>query len=267
MNLTDTNLIKVMAGCPIFFEDICAIYPATLEEIAKVGYNNFMNYLNVIMMKRPDFRTIKETKETPDEESKEITKEFVDFIETLTDFEYLLMTTNIDIKTNQLLREAFRFFIHENVTFSLDPAQIIIGPIEEKHLLNEENFYNFRETISKMHFLSEEEDIEINEDDPPQVVALKLQMIKNRERVAKAKSKKKGKNKLLFSDLIASLATGSYGYNLINIWNLTYYAFQDQLKRMGWYEEYNMNTRAALAGAKIKKSELKYWMKAMIDKE
>ena len=51
-----------------------------------------------------------------------------------------------------------------------------------------------------------------------------------------------------------------------NIWNITYYAFQDQLKRMGWHERFNINNRAALAGAKIDKSELKYWIKSIKSK-
>jgi hypothetical protein len=36
-----------------------------------------------------------------------------------------------------LLDKAFIFFTHETVTFSLDPPQIVVGPIEEKHILNE----------------------------------------------------------------------------------------------------------------------------------
>ena len=44
---------------------------------------------------------------------------------------------------------------------------------------------------------------------------------------------------------------------------LSYYAFQDQLKRMGWHEEFNINTRAAMAGAKIGKDKLSHWIKTM----
>jgi hypothetical protein len=37
-----------------------------------------------------------------------------------------------------------------------------------------------------------------------------------------------------FSDLIASLPLNDCGLNILNIWDVSYYAFQDQLKRMGW---------------------------------
>jgi len=51
---------------------------------------------------------------------------------------------SLDVEINKLLKEAFRVFTHENeVFFSLDPAQIVLGPLEEKHLLTEDKFYEF----------------------------------------------------------------------------------------------------------------------------
>jgi hypothetical protein len=50
---------------------------------------------------------------------------------------------------------------------------------------------------------------------------------------------------------------------MLNVWDLTYYAFQDQLKRMSWREEFDINTRASLAGAKLDKNKLSHWIKSM----
>jgi len=36
------------------------------------------------------------------------------------------------------------------------------------------------------------------------------------------------------SDLIGSITINDCGLNIHNIWDITYYAFHDQLKRMGW---------------------------------
>ena len=102
----------------------------------------------------------------------------------------------------------------------------------------------------------------INENDDPRVKAMKLKMRQNKAKVRKAKEKeaqKKG-NDLKFSDLIGSMTVNNCGLNMVNIWNITYYAFHDQLKRMGWRDEFNINNRAALAGAKLKQNQLKYWM-------
>jgi len=63
-----------------------------------------------------------------------------------------------------------------------------------------------------------------------------MQMRLNRERVRKAKAKKAAaeKSDLKFSDLIGSITINDCGLSMANIYNITYYAFQDQLKRMGW---------------------------------
>ena len=64
-------------------------------------------------------------------------------IERLTDFQYLLLVAAMDTAIGELLKRAFLFFTHESVVFSLDPAQIIIGPVEEKHIMTEDKFYDF----------------------------------------------------------------------------------------------------------------------------
>jgi len=41
MNLTDNEVLKFLKGSPVFIEDICAVYPATLGEIVDIGYEKF----------------------------------------------------------------------------------------------------------------------------------------------------------------------------------------------------------------------------------
>ena len=95
---------------------------------------------------------LKNEEKTVNENCKE-DNELNQLLDSLTDFQYFLMMANLDAEINQKAKEAFRFFTHENVIFSLEPAQIIIGPLEEKHLLLEENFYDFRRILKKMYFI------------------------------------------------------------------------------------------------------------------
>jgi len=53
------------------------------------------------------------------------------------------MIATLDPEVNDLLKDAFRLFTHEDAIFILDPAQIILGPVDEKHILTEEKFYEF----------------------------------------------------------------------------------------------------------------------------
>lgn len=254
MNLTDDFTLKCLCGSPVFLEDICAIYPATLREIVNIGYDTFWQYLQILIAEKP----VLDKKEE---------KEVAALLEGLSDFQYFLLMTNMDSEINQKAKEAFRFFIHEKVTFSLEPAQIVVGPLQEKHLLTEEMFYEMRRILKRMYWIEQQEgeEIIIYDDDLPSVKALKMQMKKNREKVAKAKAKKKQQegSDLKMSDLIASVSVGNCDLNIENIWNITYYAFHDQLKRMGWRDQFNINNRAALAGAKLKKSQLKHWIKSI----
>ena len=251
MNLTDDEILKFQKGTPVFLDDICAVYSATLGEIIDLGYSKFQEYLSIITATKPMVHNDKQLEQA---------------LNKLSDFEYILMMVHMDMKTNQIMKEAFNFFTHEQASFSLDPAQIIIGPLQEKHILNEEKFYQLQSLIKRAYFLEVEgEEIIINKNDPLPLKRLKMQMRENREKVRRAKAKeaaKKGTD-LHFSDLIGSFTLNNCNVNGVNIYNMTYYMFHDQLKRMGWRDEYDINSRAAMAGAKMNKSQLKYWMRSI----
>lgn len=257
MNLTDSDILKFQYGSPIFLDDICAIYPAKLGEIVEFGYEKFQTCLSALIANKPIL------KEGTDKELKQL-------IDGLTDFQYLLMMATVDKETNEIFREGFRFFCHEEIFFSLEPEQIVVGPIEEKHLLVESKFYDFQYILKRMYFIEQEgEEIIIYEDDDPAVKTLKMQRRKRQQDLAKAKAKKAAKegNDLKFSDLIGSITINNCGLNMENIWNITYYAFHDQLKRMGWRDQFNINNQAALAGAKLKKNQLKHWIRSIANSE
>ena len=256
MNLTDNEILKFQKGSPILLDDICAIYPVTMGEIVDEGYDNFQKYLGILTSDKPILNTND--------------KELDNLIMELTTFQYLLMMASIDSEINLLLKQAFFFFTRETVSFSLDPAQIVFGDLKEKHLLTEEKFQDFQKILRRMYFIEQEGDeIIIYPDDSPAVRRLKQQMIINRKKVRRAKAKKAAQEKsdLKLSDLIGSLTINDCGLNMENIWNITYYAFHDQLKRMGWRDQFNINSRAAMAGAKLNKNQLKHWMRSIANSE
>jgi len=81
-----------------------------------------------------------------------------------------------------------------------------------------------------MYFLTiEEEEIIIAENDSPYVKKLKMKMRADREKVRKAKEREaqQRKSDMKLSDLIGSITINDCGLNMINIWDMTYYAFHD----------------------------------------
>lgn len=254
MNLTDDLTLKFQRGGPVFLDDICAIYSKTIGEIVDEGFSNFQKYLSIL------------TAEKPVDLGKN-DKEIQDLLTQLTDFQYILMMVMTDKLSGEMFKKAFKFFTNEDdISFSLDPAQIIIGPVSNNHYINESKFYDFQKLLRYTYFLEQDGDeIIIYDDDSPAVKRLKLQRRRDRERLRKAKAKKarKEQNDLKFSDLIGSIPLDNCGLNMVNIWDVTYYSLQDQLKRMGWRDQFEMNHRAALAGAKMNKSQLKHWMRSI----
>ena len=252
MNLTDNEVLKFQMGGPVFIEDICAVYSLTLRSIIDIGYDKFQQYLGILTITKPI--------DTNGD------KELMSLLNTISDYQYLLLMVSMDAKVNSLVKSAFRFFTHSEATFTLDPPGILLGPIEEKHILDEKHFYDLQQLLRRMYFIdSEGEEIIIYEDDPPATKELKMRMRMNREKVRKAKAKKAAQEKtdMSMSDLIGSMTLNDCGLNIANIWDITYYAFHDQLKRMGWRDQFNINQKAALAGAKINKSQLKHWMRSI----
>ena len=69
----------------------------------------------------------------------------------------------------------------------------------------------------------------IYEDDDPMTKSIKLKMRADLEKVRRAKAAKAAREKsdLKMSDLIGSMAINDCGLNIINIWDMTYYAFHD----------------------------------------
>ena len=53
MNLTDDEVLKFQKGSPVFFDDVCAIYPSTIGEIVDLGYSVFQQYLGMILAEKP----------------------------------------------------------------------------------------------------------------------------------------------------------------------------------------------------------------------
>ena len=251
MNLTDDEILKFQKGTPVFLDDICAIYSVTIGEIVDLGYTKFQEYLSIITATKP---------------AQIQNSELSQILDKLSDFEYILMMVSVDRASNEAMKQAFKFFTHETISFSLEPAQIVVGPLQEKHILTEEKFYELQRIIRRAYFLETQgQEIIIDKDDSPAVKALKKQMRANREKVRKAKAKQAAHQgtQLNFSDLIGSVTINHCNLNAVNIYNITYYMFHDQLKRMGWRDEFDINNRAAMAGAKLKKSQLKHWMRSI----
>ena len=237
------NKEQFYAGIPAKIDNLCKVYPVTLREIATVGAKNFYSYLNLFTLEKEDI----------DEFLKQQGIE-----EDLTPFQFTLINAVGDQQYLNNLQEAFKFFLHEDkITVLADNEAIVLGELTEERLMMEENFNAVCTIISNQNMV-QKSSAEERMNNPSDAKA--AQIIKKIKEGRKIREKNKSSD-LDFVDLVASLAAKANGINALNVWDLTYYAFNDQFKRMQMIEEYDNARQSILAGADPKKVKLEYWMK------
>ena len=64
------------------------------------------------------------------------------------------------------------------------------------------------------------------------------------------------------ADLVASLTINS-ALDIVNVWSISYYAFNDQFKRMRILEQYSTGLQSIMAGADPKKIKLQDWIQSI----
>lgn len=255
-----TNLINIeqfMAGIPTEIPNLdnpnspilCKVYPATLRQIAEAGVKNFYSYLNIFTLNKEDV----------DEYFKEQNIEM-----DITPFQFLLSISKADSQYYNMAKKAFQFFLHEDITILETNEAIVLGDISENRIIDEKCFEVIKTVVEKQHVLDTESS-SAKMDNPSDAKA--AQIIKKLKEGRKMREKAKGNSDLTFSDLVASLAAKGNGLNILNVWDLTYYAFNDQFKRMQMIESYQSSHQSLLAGADPKKVKLEYWIDTIRDKE
>jgi len=258
MTLTENDKGFALRGFPILFQDLFFIYPRTLGDIfdRSIGLFTFFQYLKLVTGERPTLESLPEEVQKMEE-----VKDFLAAVSKVSNFDFLFFQAEKDPEALLSLRKAFRFFVGEDVIFSTETKEIIVGAMADRHTISEANFSSFCSTIRQLYWIEEDAAIEDLSTDDPRTRAIKEKLRKARETVAKIKAKEREAGDATITDLIASITIKIPGINILNVWDLSYYAFYDQLKRLNYAEEYDVNIRAALAGAKVDKHKMKHWIR------
>ena len=74
-------------------------------------------------------------------------REMKKVLDKLSDFEYLLMITQIEPERKQMLLRALELFTQDRGTILLNNSAIVLGDPSEKRILNKDNFYEFHSYI------------------------------------------------------------------------------------------------------------------------
>ena len=241
---------------PVQFKPGIKIYPPTVEEV--ITNEMFGHYVRLLTYSQ-----------------EEVEDEFLDVKKTLdkypTPLEFMLNNSYHNKQYEALCKEAFKFFIHEQVNFFYDQKMIVVGNIEEilktvKSLdelvvIKEEEFFNFQNVIRECVGKKAVEPPITDED--PRVAEIKRKA-RYRDKL-KAKQAAKGKDGISLYTTLVSICCMGLGITPLNIGEMSYVALEAILRKYQEKEKYQLDIDSLMAGADSKKVKPKYWIKNFED--
>ena len=243
---------KVFLKFPLGFKNKCKIYPPSVNEV--IQEEKFSLYRKLLTISQEEIED-------------EFNEKGLDMKDLLTPFEYLLNNVYNHKEMDYLAKEAFKFFIHEDVTFLCESKKIIIGDlkkvvanvssIKDLIIIEEEEYFEFQNLLREA--LGEKQ---ISPPDPNENPKIKKMKAKARYR---DKIKAQSGVGLKLSSSLVSICCMNFGLNPLNIGELSYAAIHPLIRYYQEKEKYQLDIDSLLAGADSKKIKPKYWVRNIED--
>ena len=200
----------------------------------------------------------------------EVEDEFTEAKKTLdvypTPIEFLLNNSYHNKEYDRLCKEAFKFFLHTEVTFLYDQKMILVGKLEDilkgaksvddLVMIKEEEFFDFqnaiRECVGKKPVEPPEQNLH------PKVREMKRKA-RYRDKI-KAKEAEKGKRGISQYTMLVSICCMGLGITPLNIGEMSYLAMESIFRKYQEKEKYQLDIDSLLAGADSKKIKPQYWI-------
>lgn len=242
------NQERVFLGYPEEFHQKFLIYPPLIKDV--VGNIEFSQYRQMLTISQEDIED-------------ELVKDNQEQSEIPTPFEFLLANSYHDKEFERIAKNAFYFFIHQEVTFIYEQKKILIGDLEEELsrvkdlselvFLEEEEFFDFQNSIRES--IGEKSIEPPNPDEHPKIKRMKA-LARYRDRI----KMKSGKG-LNLETLLSSICCMGIGITPLNIGEMSYVAANILIMRYQEKEKYEIDIRSIQAGAEAKKIKPKYWIR------
>ena len=175
---------------------------------------------------------------------------------------FLLGSAYEDKEFENTIHEAFRFFLHEEITILYENQVIVLGNLEEEltkvssaeelRIIDEEEFFNLQNTVRTSLGIAPVE--KPDPDESPRIKRMKAKA-RLRDRV----KAKKGMG-LSLGDSLVSICCMGIGLTPLNIGEISYAALGKIIDRYQKKEAYETDIQSILAGADAKKIHPKYWI-------
>ena len=223
----------MLANIPLEINNNIKIYTPKLRDIARVGESKYNYFLNLCLLNKKDLK--------------------IDDIEV---FDFILANSYHDNEFETLFSSMLKFFTREEVIFYADDniACFLIG---EDRLIFSNIEYDYLQNIVRVQNGIKDDSEKYN------AANEKAKQIAENIRKAKEKiNKLKNKNneQLTLFDLISSYASNGNNTNIIDVWEMNIFQFNNQFQRMQMVEEYEINIQSLLHGADPNKVKIKHYI-------
>lgn len=241
---------------PIPFRNICTIYPPSIDNTLDDKF--FGIYRTILTMSQEDIEDQIFGVENIQQLSQIDRKD----IPIPTPFDYLIIEAHKSKENEKLIKDAFYFFIKEEINFLWEEQAILVGKLEQVllamdsletlPLITEENYFDFQNLIRAS----------LGEDpiEPPDLnIHPKLREMKAKARYRDRIKAKQG-NGMSFCSTLASICCMGIGLNPLNIGEISYASMRVLIEKFQMRERYDIDIRSLQAGADKKDVKPKYWM-------
>lgn len=244
---------------PIHFQSICTIYPPSVQDI--VDNPRSIQLFKLLTYSQEDvedffFESVKSSNGENGATEKK----------TPTPLEFVLINCYQNKDFQNLVEQAFAFFIHEPVTFLYEQKLIIIGDaidlskisdFKQVRYLSEDSFFDFQNVIRSV---MGKDLVQIPDPNENPIVKRVKAAARKRKRLAEKNREKSGKGISLTTSLGAICCMG-IGLTPLNIGEISYASIDVLMTLYQQKEKYQTDIDSLMAGANPKKVHPKYWIR------
>ena len=251
------NKALFFLGEPIQFKPGVKIYPPSVREVlTNLRYEVYSRLLTY--------------------SQEEVEDEFLEAKKTLekypTPLEFLLNNSYHHKAYEEQCRAAFKFFLHEEVTFLYEQKLIIVGDlaealknansVEDLIMITEKDFFDFQNIVRECVGKKPVEPPVQDED--PRIAEMKRKA-RRRDRLKQKQAAKNKGNGITLYTMLVSICCMGLGITPLNIGEMSYIALESLMKKYQEKEKYDLDVDSLLAGADSKKIKPKYWIRNFED--
>ena len=252
-------MIESFLGLPQKFENLCTIYPPTVNQVLSEETKQLINILTISQEEIEDFFVDKVDKNgekfnPPDP------------------FSYIMASAQYNKDFEKKIQDSFQLYIHEPANLQYSAGCIVLGNLEEEilkissienmlkelRIINKDNFFDFQNALRKA--LGDKQLEPPNPNENPRIKEMKAKA-RYRDRI----KAKKGIG-ITFEETLISICCMGIGLNPLNIGEISYAASKKLVEKYQQKEKYDIDIRSLLAGADSKKIKVQYWMYKNNDK-